>query len=133
MHPMRFLGLLLIGLLLGCLARVLMGCPSGPFVHVPPPPADEVVDSGEYKQVCRVEWYGTVVVDSYEELRENVEFQIANNICTADHVLCIILLYDQEGTAETVTVKFKTLEDVPRTSLKDADGNYIIHYLNEDL
>lgn len=122
-----------------CLLLCLIGCPAA---NDPGPIEDviiaDVVEETEYKQECKVEWTGCVTMDSFEELAEQVAFQEKNNTCTADHLLCIYLAYGSTGRPEDdgivwEVVKFKTLDDIPRTSLRDSGGDCIIEYLNESL
>ena len=113
----------------------LIGCPgvSGPGAPENTEVIEDVVEAEEYKQECRVEWYGCVTTDSYEELAELIEFQLQNNICTADHVLCIYVNYIWEEGPVGKVVKYKTIDDIPRTSVNDEAGNCVIEYLNESL
>jgi len=107
-----------------CLLLGVLGCP---VIKNPS------IKESEFKSLCRIEWYGCVVFESYEDLITTLLIQHDPNTCVAPDLLCIWLTYDTNGTIEMEVVRFNTVNDIPRTSLNDEYGNCIIQYLNEDL
>jgi len=89
--------------------------------------------TGTCNRVCALKWYGPIILDSYEELYESITYSLKGDTCTAEYLLCILLIHDFNGTAGLALVRFKDIDDIPKTSIKDVQGNYIIQYLNEDL
>lgn len=113
----------LISLILFCL--VLLGCPKPPYKPVDP--------TQPSVQECKIEWHGPPAYKSYGELIAQIETELANTSCDAPDLLCIWIWYEKDGVTIDKLYKFGTIQDIPRTSLKNEDGYFIIEYLEEAL
>ena len=118
-----------VGIILGIIIGI-SGCPGMKDINL-----EEILDRSCRKEQCKVEWFGCVTFTDYEELVATLEFELSQTECEAADLLCIHLLYDEtgEGLVDLETVKFKSLEDIPRTSINDSLGYCIIQYLNSGM
>ena len=98
----------------------ILGCP------LPIVPEDPVVEDPN-GQTCRVEWYGGVQFNNYEELCRIVQTASDSSSCTALNILCIYFIPNENGECQDEYV-FETLDDIPKQSLKGKCDEYVIYY-----
>lgn len=128
--------------LLTIICMCLIGCPSDPITPDPDPivdptpepepePDPEPEPPYDPLQQCKVEWNTGVNYKNYDQLIHLVATTIEATSCTADTILCITV--GQPGDPCHRVWEFEAMDDIPRKSLTDECGNYVIRYSEEEL
>jgi hypothetical protein len=104
---------------------ILIGCPNGEPIDIGPIPGP----APDYiPQKCKVMW-SEVSFDNYDALLSQLQTSLISSTCTANDILCISI--EKGSSCDRVWV-FTNMDSIPRHTLKDECGNYVIHYLEDD-